>query len=290
MNEFICPDCNTQLDTIHNPDIVYEKCPKCLGIFLDSGELDKLVIGNSSIDVELTYSLPDNFDNKFVSRLCPKCRKRMQCVQLLNISGVFFSHCESCEGFFLENLKIDQFNDYLSSITEHKCKEEYRDFIKDTLVRVDIEKGFSLYVFRGNTAYNPQNFVLIQAYYETPLNIALHISKENLYFKIAKLFQIKTKESHVENLAFDNYFKIYTSDEQRLNKIFNFNVSSQIMEFINSSLRLYKIKGTLQIYDNCIVYKEGPYADIPRYQDNSSFNRIIDNLVNLAQQIQNASR
>ncbi len=286
MSEFICPDCNTQLVTIHNPDIAYEKCPKCLGIFWDSGELNQFVTGNSAIDVELTYSIADKFDNKHSSKLCPKCKKGMQCVQLLNVSGIFFSHCESCKGFFLENLKIDQFNNYLSSITEHKCREEYRDFIKDTLVRVDVEKGYGLSVNRGNTKYNPQNLILVTAYYKSPLNIDLFISKENVYFKIAKLFQISTKESHVENLTFDNYFKIYTSDDQKLNSIFDYNVTSQIMEFIKSTPKLYKIAGTLLIYDNRIVYKEGPYADIPRYQDNSNFNKIMDNLVNLAQQIQ----
>ncbi len=285
MSELICPDCNTQFNTIHNPDIVYEKCPRCLGIFLDSGELNQFVIGNSSIDVELTYSIPDKSDNKLSSRLCPKCRKEMLSVQLLNASGIFFSHCDSCKGFFLENLKIDKFNDYLSSITEHKCFEEYRDYIKDTLVRVDIEKGYSLSVSRGNTVYNPQNCILVKAYFKSPLNIDLCISKENLYFKIAKLFQISTKDSHVENLNFDNYFKIYTSDEQKLNKIFNYNLTSQIMEFVKSSPRLYKTEGTLIIYDNCIIYKEGPYANIPRYQDNSAFNRIMDNLVDIAQQI-----
>jgi len=38
-----CPVCGTTLDEIERDGVIIDRCPNCLGIWLDRGELDKLV-------------------------------------------------------------------------------------------------------------------------------------------------------------------------------------------------------------------------------------------------------
>ena len=39
----ICPNCGTKLIEFERDDVEIDRCPDCLGIWLDKGELDKLV-------------------------------------------------------------------------------------------------------------------------------------------------------------------------------------------------------------------------------------------------------
>lgn len=38
-----CPICNTKMNKIKKNHVTIDRCPKCLGIWLDKGELDKIV-------------------------------------------------------------------------------------------------------------------------------------------------------------------------------------------------------------------------------------------------------
>ena len=40
--ELKCPSCGATLVKIERDEIIIDKCPECLGIWLDKGELDKL--------------------------------------------------------------------------------------------------------------------------------------------------------------------------------------------------------------------------------------------------------
>ena len=42
--EFDCPFCNIPMEKIKRADITVDRCPGCQGIWLDKGELDKIVI------------------------------------------------------------------------------------------------------------------------------------------------------------------------------------------------------------------------------------------------------
>jgi Zn-finger nucleic acid-binding protein len=38
-----CPFCKTSMNKIKRADVTVDRCPNCLGIWLDKGELDKIV-------------------------------------------------------------------------------------------------------------------------------------------------------------------------------------------------------------------------------------------------------
>ena len=39
-----CPFCKTPMEKIKRADVTVDRCPNCLGIWLDKGELDKIII------------------------------------------------------------------------------------------------------------------------------------------------------------------------------------------------------------------------------------------------------
>ena len=39
-----CPFCKTQMNKVKKDDVTVDRCPNCLGVWLDKGELDKIVI------------------------------------------------------------------------------------------------------------------------------------------------------------------------------------------------------------------------------------------------------
>lgn len=38
-----CPFCKTSMNKIKRADVTVDRCPNCLGIWLDKGELDKII-------------------------------------------------------------------------------------------------------------------------------------------------------------------------------------------------------------------------------------------------------
>lgn len=42
---FMCPNCDTQMQEINRNEIHIDMCPTCRGVWLDRGELEKLLVG-----------------------------------------------------------------------------------------------------------------------------------------------------------------------------------------------------------------------------------------------------
>lgn len=57
----ICPRCNSNLSPSNNQGIEIDFCPNCKGVWLDKGELEKL-IERSNVHESSNYS-PKEFDN-----------------------------------------------------------------------------------------------------------------------------------------------------------------------------------------------------------------------------------
>ncbi len=47
-----CPTCETTMNEFLKLDVLIDVCPKCLGIWLDKGELDKIIAREKSLDEE----------------------------------------------------------------------------------------------------------------------------------------------------------------------------------------------------------------------------------------------
>ena len=43
----LCPNCNTSMTAVNRQGVEFDMCPACRGVWLDRGELEKLVAGSS---------------------------------------------------------------------------------------------------------------------------------------------------------------------------------------------------------------------------------------------------
>lgn len=43
----LCPNCNTSMTAVNRQGVEFDMCPACRGVWLDRGELEKLVAGAS---------------------------------------------------------------------------------------------------------------------------------------------------------------------------------------------------------------------------------------------------
>lgn len=288
MKDLFCPNCQTILETIKEPDFEYEKCPNCLGIFLDKGELNLLTIGQSG-NIELSFVNQETDDKNYNNRICPKCNVEMQLVKLGQYSEIYFDFCTKCNGYFLDNSKEGEINNYLKSFTNTKSEEEFRNYINGILVRVDIEEGHGALGTNNKvltTKYVIENYLLISAYYKNPLNIDLYMTQEGLIFKMLKmLFRNKNIAIHSGNKEFDAIFNIHATDYLKFQKHFNETVLKRILRFVERAPKAYTTHGKLLFYDDKVTYREGPYNGIPAYKDNEKFDWIISDLVGISNSV-----
>lgn len=276
----ICPSCKTTLETIKDPDIEYEKCPNCQGIFLDNGELNLLVTGAAGVVENRIVSDENDYNNL----VCPKCENHMHRVQMSIVSEIYFDYCDNCEGYFLDKSKPTEINNYFASLAKDRLPEEFRGFVNNSLVRVDIEremKGIEHAFFYYT--------LCITVYYSKSLNIDLHIAERSFFNKIARIFSRNSinglNEIKTGNNDFDTCFDIHTNNILALKRIFNQDTADRIMDYIKQGFYIYHYPSSLSFYDDKIVYKEKPRAEMPLYRDNEDFREVIGELVRIAELI-----
>ncbi|MFO7990864.1 MAG: zf-TFIIB domain-containing protein [Thermoplasmata archaeon] len=94
-----CPKCWVDMDKkiveVLGPDIEIDVCPECMGIFLDDGELKKLVK-----DKKLTDFLTKEIGTQSKSELvCPKCGSLMD---IESAEEIEVDVCLECSGVWLD--------------------------------------------------------------------------------------------------------------------------------------------------------------------------------------------
>lgn len=58
----LCPVCNVELLMSQKNNIEIDYCPKCRGIWLDRGELEKIVERSASVEKEINPRQSDSMD------------------------------------------------------------------------------------------------------------------------------------------------------------------------------------------------------------------------------------
>ena len=93
-----CPRCNSELVVEDYRDIEVDRCPNCVGMWLDYSELDQLEDTVFAEDKLKGSLMPRSFQSELV---CPKCRERMQrfYYRAYNLELDF---CEEGHGWWLD--------------------------------------------------------------------------------------------------------------------------------------------------------------------------------------------
>ncbi len=99
----MCPKClddNYIMRSEIYQSIEIERCPICKGIFLDRGELTRLVQSQQGDQADsLAYSPLSEIMDDVVAR-CPRCDRNMRDVMLLG--NVKANQCQQCGALFLD--------------------------------------------------------------------------------------------------------------------------------------------------------------------------------------------
>ena len=122
-DSLICPHCEANMNHVVEPDMTYEKCPRCDGLFLDPGELNTMATGMPG-DIEYCSIQADDDDqDRFPVRVCPKCPgQKMKKENLLVYSSLIFDLCENCHGWFLDRGELKKMNAVLGELRRGAAK------------------------------------------------------------------------------------------------------------------------------------------------------------------------
>jgi Zn-finger nucleic acid-binding protein len=100
-----CPRCQVKLTILNVRDIELDACPKCMGIWFDSTELDKVIGGAKSFE-EMAY-LSQPLGGKI---FCPNCGDKMHYSTLKDVTIDF---CKKCEGVWLDTGELSELAGHL---------------------------------------------------------------------------------------------------------------------------------------------------------------------------------
>ena len=106
--KYECHKCWVEMDKkeieTFGPNIIIDKCPKCEGIWLDKGELGKLLK-----DKKLTNYLTKHIGTKSRSpMICPKCGNTMD---IEKADDIEVDVCLTCNGVWLDAGELDKLKD-----------------------------------------------------------------------------------------------------------------------------------------------------------------------------------
>ena len=103
----ICPACTGDMVVVEYQQIELDFCPKCHGIWFDSGELgfmlEKSGINGASIG-DPTHLTPAKTDEKI--RKCPLCRRPMSKNYIGDHPAVMIDVCRNREGLFFDGGEV----------------------------------------------------------------------------------------------------------------------------------------------------------------------------------------
>ena len=269
MRSYNCPSCSTEMERIKEPDITIEKCPGCGGTFFDGGELNAFATGLSG-DIEYNSTDAYDIEEEHPSRNCANCdNSQMEKVALLSYSDVVFDYCPECKGFYLDSGEISDMNKYLSRLTVNKKEEELREYRNDRLVKIDEINGMG-WNFKGGPAETVS--IRLTVYYKADLGLGLRVFSEKWTDKLTKALGLSTiPDVQVGRVDIDNKFIVQGNDAKAIKNIFtNTKVTDILME----------------IWDNCLVYTEGPYIEKQDSNYRERSEHMLSSLIELAENIE----
>jgi Zn-finger nucleic acid-binding protein len=123
-----CPICQTvalESSTVAGGRV--ESCPRCQGMFLDHGELNRIAEPTPG-DLEFATLHDETFRHEDVHGEieCPRCADspRMRKVEFNIYTGIILDYCPRCEAFWLDGKEIDRINDEVRRLNEESPDDE----------------------------------------------------------------------------------------------------------------------------------------------------------------------
>ncbi len=281
-----CPHCGAVMEHVVEPDMTFEKCPKCDGLFLDQGELNALATGMSG-DIEYCSIQNLTIDSdRFPVRSCPKCPgQKMKKESLLIYSELIFDLCEKCHGWFLDRGELKKMNAILSDLRKAQGGEaEYRGTHRDRLVTVN---EFTTTEVTEHSAVLVR-WMRVDVYYNKPLDAGLRISPETWAAKLWKLFG--TQDVKTGDEEFDRTFLVNADSEVQVKKRLTASARQALLSFYRSPLAKVAKKRTFEVLDDKIVFCYSAWGHEKYKPEESEKQKLMEALVDVAVAIDESCR
>lgn len=97
----MCPVCREVLITFELEGIEIDRCLKCKGTWLDSGEIEMLAGGEHGMVSEAVYKTRGE---KHGDRECVRCRKKLE---VIRINGVELDRCPRGHGLWFDASEVE---------------------------------------------------------------------------------------------------------------------------------------------------------------------------------------
>jgi len=107
-----CPRCECPLSPQQVRLTDVHTCPRCNGMFLDHGDLNKIAEPTDG-DLEFSTVDLDSFEHTddFGRAECPRCRDAvMKKVEFVIYTNIILDYCERCRGFWLDGPELERIN------------------------------------------------------------------------------------------------------------------------------------------------------------------------------------
>ena len=114
-----CPSCKANLRPFSNAGQTIEVCPKCEGMWFDSGEIRTSAEDLISNDLVENQDINDAYDPKpqkpynEVEKHCPCCGEKTSVFNYAYDSNVFLNRCPSCSGIWADKGELQGVAKYL---------------------------------------------------------------------------------------------------------------------------------------------------------------------------------
>ncbi len=111
-----CPRCSVKLHEVGmgaTSKVKLDVCPRCHGLWLDKGELDRMDESIWANVEEHPFHVSED-DHKQTS--CPKCTIDLNPVSPADFGDVIVDRCPTCEGFWLDHGELDRMRDVATAI------------------------------------------------------------------------------------------------------------------------------------------------------------------------------
>lgn len=98
----MCPGCGTPLIVFELSGVEVDYCPACGGVWLDSGELERIAALAGAAPDRLAQALLSGREGARTRRRCPRCSWRMREVQVGAEAPVTLDRCPAGHGLWFD--------------------------------------------------------------------------------------------------------------------------------------------------------------------------------------------
>ena len=129
-----CPSCKNPMLVLEFEEVETDFCPKCEGIWLDSGELE-LFLEDSSDKAELLNSFRKAKKNREKKIRCPICNKNMEKTLVSDDKDIVLDECKNGHGLWFDKGEILEVIKEGSVNKDNKIISVLEDMYKEKIER-----------------------------------------------------------------------------------------------------------------------------------------------------------